>query len=569
MRNPALEAWFGTPETITRLATSLEHASTELMTVKRTLDAQVSTLVPGKWYGTAASAFQRNWQEQAAAVYDMAQMSERLSSAMRTLGSELHNAKYKFQLAEDHATANRLYISPWFIVLPYSWTDVGAEAAIPSVQTEVWTSVGMASAARAQAAVELAALSLPASFGALRDIGQGITQWIGGFVQLFGGLANVSARIAPIRSLTSPTSYLEDLQGMGATTLNAAGVAGRKVLRGMEIMGRLSAERAEIDPEGFQRDVAKATQRIQEALEQPSAVIREGTKLTLDAGLVVATSGGGLVRTGAEGERLLAGGERLGGEALAGSDAAVAGERLAGAGGFAGEVDAAAATATAERVQAATDAVAGETGWTKQLGAAGEGSLLEGFEQRGVQAVDLNTMPSVGEGRNFRLFDTMSGDGFDSAKVKMGSTFDPDVPTSRLRAYRDDFQSILSEDKTMSSAGQLLDERNAGTLRSLQESGAWPRDLPVDATQDQIATYMRENGRLAIPEDHVGQVQDFLRQDMRTLPENYGLPANPTDAQIDQLLGRVRSNGISSSEIDRIVQPPYNVPQPAPAPTRP
>jgi hypothetical protein len=210
-----------------------------------------------------------------------------------------------------------------------------------------------------------------------------------------------------------------------------------------------------------------------------------------------------------------------------------------------------------EREQAAADAVANTDGWIKKLGAAGEAAELEGFQQRGVPAADLNDLPSVGRAKNFPLMDSISEEGLTSGKVKMGGTFQAEVPESRLRTYTRDFRKMLKERWSQKAAEALLDPSNAARIQQLQQDGAWPAGLPTNATADQIAAFIRDHGTLSIPEDHVPQVQRYMRAAIAQFPENFGLPETPppTDAQIDQLVDRVQSNGISSPAINRLVNP--------------
>ena len=85
MGNPALEEFFGHPETIERLADALRQAQTGLDELKSTLDAEVSGLVPGSWDGQAASAFGQHWQQQSAMTAQVSQQTGWMSTAMRML----------------------------------------------------------------------------------------------------------------------------------------------------------------------------------------------------------------------------------------------------------------------------------------------------------------------------------------------------------------------------------------------------------------------------------------------------------------------------------------------------
>src|SRR2546423_7357960 len=100
MGNPALEEFFGRPETIEQLSDALRQASTGLQELKGALDAEVSGLVPAGWEGQAASAFGSHWRQQSAMTAQAAQSAGWVSPAMPVLASELRAARSAFQSAE-------------------------------------------------------------------------------------------------------------------------------------------------------------------------------------------------------------------------------------------------------------------------------------------------------------------------------------------------------------------------------------------------------------------------------------------------------------------------------------
>jgi uncharacterized protein YukE len=289
--NPALEEFFGNPETVLRLGVALRQTSTGLMELRTTLDSRVTSLVPAQWQGAAATAFQRHWEDRSDAIHQAAQTADRLSSAMETLGRSLATAKRLFQLAEQHAAANRLYITPMFVVLPFNPTDWGADAAIAWVQPEVTSAVTMAVTARAQANMELAVVGGASALGMLRDIGQSAIQWVGDALQLIQRAQNMSARLSMSRAMSDIGGVLDDMYVVGAGAWHGAGEIGKKLLGAMEFMGRFSEERQLIDPDGFDRDVKQLVTDVRNT--PTSQIVRGTTKVGLDAALVVMTGGGG------------------------------------------------------------------------------------------------------------------------------------------------------------------------------------------------------------------------------------------------------------------------------------
>ena len=289
--NPALEQFFGTPETVLRLSAALRQTSTGLMELRTTLDTRVSSLVPAQWEGDAASAFKQHWEERSDAIHQAAQTADRLSSATQELGGSLATAKRLFQLAEQHAALNRCRIMPGFIVMPYSWSDVAAVAAVGWVQPEVTSAVAMAVRARGQAEMELALVGGSSSLGMLRDIGQSAIQWVGEALQLLQRAQNMSARLSSSRAMTDFWGVMEDWKAVGVGAWQGAGEIGKKLMGAMEFMGRFSEERQLIDPEGFDRDMRQLVTDVKST--PTSQIVRGTTKVGLDIALVAATGGGG------------------------------------------------------------------------------------------------------------------------------------------------------------------------------------------------------------------------------------------------------------------------------------
>jgi len=207
MGNPALEEFFGRPETIERLSDALRQASTGLDELKAALDAEVAGLVPAGWDGQAATAFSSHWQQQSAMTAQVAQQTSWMSTAMRVLSAELRAALSLFQSAETAADVNGCYITPFYVVLPYSWWDLEAVAAMEFIQGMVAASMGMAEAARAQAAVELAAIwAEPGAWTFLKDLGSG---FVSGLEDLWGTI-EMAAKLSPQRAMVDPLGWWHD-----------------------------------------------------------------------------------------------------------------------------------------------------------------------------------------------------------------------------------------------------------------------------------------------------------------------------------------------------------------------
>lgn len=213
MGSVALEAFFGSPESVGRLGTALKQVSTGVGEVRTTLDAQVTGLVPARWRGTAASAFSNRWHQDSVGAESLAQQASLVSDVMVALSSELRSAKSLFQRAEQQAMANRCWITPFFIVLPDSWMDPGAVAAVAWIQPEVTAAVAMAEAARLKAQAELAAIAMaPGAWSIFKEFADGLAEGVGELI----GLAELGVRVSPFRAMVDPRGWLDDTERFGA-----------------------------------------------------------------------------------------------------------------------------------------------------------------------------------------------------------------------------------------------------------------------------------------------------------------------------------------------------------------
>src|SRR5262249_48331661 len=159
------------------------------------------------WEGQAASAFGSHWHQQSAMTAQVAQSASWMSTAMHMLSVELRAAKSLFQSAEEAADANACYITPFYVVLPYSWWDFEAVAAMELSRGMVAASMGRAEAARAQAGAELAAIwAEPAALNFLKDLGSG---FVAGLEDLWQA-AKTIAMLSPQRMAVDPLGWWSD-----------------------------------------------------------------------------------------------------------------------------------------------------------------------------------------------------------------------------------------------------------------------------------------------------------------------------------------------------------------------
>ncbi len=130
----------------------------------------------------------------------------------------------------------------------------------------MWSAVGMAVAARAQAWVDIRVLLLPCGLGLLKSFTQGIVEGLGELVHLAGSLVNLGARLSPSRQILDAEGYSKDVTAVGTGLLHTAQELGAKAWNVLKITAELSPERLEADPEGFQRDAAAYGEQVKKAL---------------------------------------------------------------------------------------------------------------------------------------------------------------------------------------------------------------------------------------------------------------------------------------------------------------
>ncbi|MFZ4506368.1 MAG: eCIS core domain-containing protein [Fimbriimonas sp.] len=206
------------------------------------------------------------------------------------------------------------------------------------------------------------------------------------------------------------------------------------------------------------------------------------------------------------------------------------------------------ASRAADIAGAAKVAAQGKVGWIQRMGAAGEAASELVLKSEGATVKNLNDFtPNAG---NFPTLDLTTDKGFASVKVK--GTHTVSLSEGSLTSYVSDFSKVADKEKLTSVAAEVGANRKA-----IQDAGAWPARLPLDASVDDIATFMSKNAELWIPDDHVAKVVAELKQKALANPARFGLNPDAPDlaTQVDALAARVRSMGIKSNEIDDIVTP--------------
>lgn len=163
-------------------------------------------------------------------------------------------------------------------------------------------------------------------------------------------------------------------------------------------------------------------------------------------------------------------------------------------------------------------------------------------------AVSLDAATEGFQGHNYPLYDLASPT--EVASVKTHWTSEGNLDTNALNAYVRDFERQLGWGR---AAGSVA--RDGERLVQVRDQCGIPvPEALKQANAEAAAEYLRLNSCLRIPEDHVKPVQDELVRRARQSPETYGLPVDYTDADLTHLRDRVRSLGLTSSDLRALIQ---------------
>jgi hypothetical protein len=167
----------------------------------------------------------------------------------------------------------------------------------------------------------------------------------------------------------------------------------------------------------------------------------------------------------------------------------------------------------------------------------------------GNDAVDLDKVvkdKALGfQGDNYPVYDVTSRSEVASVKTHWSSNGELD---NAIAAYKRDFAQMLGWNRTPDALA-----KDGENIIAIRDAGApVPKGL-ADATVEGAAEYLRDNSCLRIPDDHVDTVRAELEQDVRSFPSNYYLPENPSDEQVKHVVERLRSIGLTSDELQEMI----------------
>jgi hypothetical protein len=133
-----------------------------------------------------------------------------------------------------------------------------------------------------------------------------------------------------------------------------------------------------------------------------------------------------------------------------------------------------------------------------------------------VTVIDLNTLKNYAAGQNAPAFDLVSSKGFESVKTYSN--------VNQAIDHLIDIQADKNwETSDMRSAGGKLANAIAENRAEIQKAGAWPENLPKNATAADIRDHLRQEGKIALPDGIAEQVKAALPDVVRNSPALFGL----------------------------------------------
>lgn len=181
---------------------------------------------------------------------------------------------------------------------------------------------------------------------------------------------------------------------------------------------------------------------------------------------------------------------------------------------------------------------------TNDIGDAGEYAAAWSLRAR-----ILDQMITGVRGHRMTIFDIANAD--EVASVKVYGALGSGGLEGALGSYLRAFEAVLGIDDHW----ERLRQAAADVV-----SGRVARDTPLPtglrAAHDEASVHwwLRENGILRVPDDHVDAVRAHVRRAIERIPERYGLSGHRREAEVAALVGRVRGIGRVVAEIRAIAE---------------
>ncbi|MFG1793100.1 DUF4157 domain-containing protein [Nocardia sp. NPDC049149] len=171
----------------------------------------------------------------------------------------------------------------------------------------------------------------------------------------------------------------------------------------------------------------------------------------------------------------------------------------------------------------------------------GEGVEAAAMAVEAVSKPVFDVNPLTGNARNFPAIDYLTREGAVSVK---SHDVGKELTEAGMKAYVKDLDVLryggepgVAQVKTQ-KAGELIAKNRA----AVQQSGAWPANLPADASAEAITAEITRNGIIKIPDEHVPPMRAYIEKVAKDNPNYAG-------ESIEHLKQRFQPSGITAAEV--------------------
>ena len=188
-------------------------------------------------------------------------------------------------------------------------------------------------------------------------------------------------------------------------------------------------------------------------------------------------------------------------------------------------------------------------------GRLGEILALHSFSELEQNVTDLNLEIMT----NMPGYDVKSGDDWVSVKTLSVASDKPNL--SSYRHHLDVLSEYAEPAQRGKYEGQGLPLYAANTLTRASKNGENAADLVSGRSAEELAETLQQRGCLALPDDHVKSLQNYLQDNFREYvsdhPGRYSIDSSATEAKqeraiqvvVDDYCRRLRPLGFTSNEI--------------------
>lgn len=164
----------------------------------------------------------------------------------------------------------------------------------------------------------------------------------------------------------------------------------------------------------------------------------------------------------------------------------------------------------------------------------------------GGDAINLDTATKGYIGGNYPIYDISSS--LEVASVKTHWNSSGDLSDTSVNSYVRDFDTLLGWNREVDA----LTNDGLNIIKAREQGISVPKDIS-SASGIEAGLYLRDSGKLRIPDDHVKRVRDAIETRARKFPANYFLPESFGEQDIYHLVNRIDGIGITSKQLQLLL----------------